>query len=67
MERTAAELIHALNHGLRDHAQRAHKAGVDAKKSVLWNAAADCEINDDLYEDDLIEDGWLLPETFDMD
>ena len=66
VERTAAELIHALNHGLRDHAQRARNTGVDVTRSVLWNAAADCEINDDLYEDDLIEDGWLLPETFDM-
>ena len=68
VERAAAELIHALNHGLRDHAQRARNTGVDARRSALWNAAADCEINDDLYEDDLIEqDGWLLPETLDMD
>ena len=67
MERAAAELIHALNHGLRDHAQRARNTGVDARRSALWNAAADCEINDDLYEDDLIDDGWLLPETLDMD
>ena len=30
--------------------------------------AADCEINDDLHEDDLIDtdDSWLLPDAFDM-
>ena len=68
VERAAAELIHVLNHGLRDHAQRARNAGVDAATAILWNAAADCEINDDLDEDDLIDhnDGWLFPETFDM-
>ena len=69
VERAAAELIHALNHGLRDHAQRARNTAVEATTSLVWNAAADCEINDDLYEDDLIEedDGWLFPETLNMD
>ena len=68
VERVAAELIHALNHLLRDHTQRARNTGVDATTSPLWNAAADCEINDDLHEDGLIEqDGWLLPEMLDMD
>ena len=67
VERAAAELIHALNHALRDHAQRARNTAVDATKSPLWNAAADCEINDDLYEDNLIEeDDWLMPETLGM-
>ena len=72
VERAAAELVHVLNHALRDHAQRARNTGVDASTAALWHAAADCEINDDLYEDDLIDGqdedgGWLLPETFDMD
>ena len=61
-----------LNHALRDHAQRARDTGVDTSTAALWHAAADCEINDDLYEDDLIDGqdvdgGWLLPEMFDMD
>ena len=30
VEQTAAELIHVLNHALRDHAQRARNTGVDA-------------------------------------
>ena len=69
VKRAAAELIHALNHGLRDHAQRARNAGVDANTAGLWNAAADCEVNDDLHEDDLIgyDEGWLFPENLDLD
>ena len=68
VERAAVELIHVLNHALRDHAQRARNASVDAMTAPAWNAAADCEINDDLCEDDLIEDDdWLFPETLGMD
>ena len=71
VERAAVELIHLLNHALRDHAQRARNTGVDAMTAPLWNAAADCEINDDLFEDDLLDDDddyddWLFPETFGM-
>ena len=67
VEQTAAELIHVLNHALRDHAQRARNASVGAMTAPVWNAAADCEINDDLFEDDLIEDDdWLFPETLGM-
>ena len=71
VERAAAELVHVLNHVLRDHAPRARNAGVDAITAPLWNVASDCEINDDLHEDDLIDDTdydqWLFPETFGMD
>ena len=63
----AAELIHVLNHALRDHAQRARNTGVDAVTSPAWNAAADCEINDDLLEDGLLDDSGLLPEDLDLD
>ena len=67
VERAAAELVHVLNHALRDHAQRARNTSVDAMTAPVWNAAADCEINDDLFEDDLIEDDdWLFPETLGM-
>ena len=68
VERAAVELIHVLNHALRDHAQRARNTSVGAMTAPAWNAAADCEINDDLFEDDLIEDDdWLFPETLGMD
>ena len=67
VEDAAAELIHLLNHALRDHAQRARNSSVDAMTVLAWNAAADCEINDDLYEDNLIEeDDWLFPEDLGM-
>ena len=68
VEEAAAQLIHVLNHALRDHAKRARNTAVDSITSPVWNAAADCEINDDLFEDDLIdEDDWLFPETLGMD
>ena len=67
VKEAAAELIHVLNHALRDHAQRARNSRVDAGTVLAWNAAADCEINDDLYEDGLIEeDDWLFPEDLGM-
>ena len=67
VEQTAAELIHVLNHALRDHAQRARNTGVDAITVPVWNAAADCEINDDLLQDGLLDDSWMLPEDLDME
>ena len=64
VEETAAVLIHELNHGLRCHSRRARNLGVELGASQVWNAAADCEINDDLAEDGLeITDG-LLPHRF---
>ena len=66
VEQAAAALIHVLNHALRDHAKRARNTGVDAVTALVWNAAADCEINDDLCEDGLLQDDWMLPETLDM-
>ena len=71
VEQAASELIHVLNHVLRDHARRARSTGVDAVAAAAWNAAADCEINDDLLEDDLLDDdppdgSWLFPEDLDL-
>ena len=67
VEETATVLIHELNHGLRSHSRRAEHLGVDVGAAQVWNAAADCEINDDLLEDDLeLKDG-LLPEQFGLD
>lgn len=45
---TAVELIHALNHLLRSHHQRARHAAGDALLAAVWNMAADCEINHNL-------------------
>ena len=67
VEGAAAELIHVLNHVLRDHAQRARNTGVDTATASVWHAAADCEINDDLYQDGLHQDHWLHPEMLDLD
>lgn len=63
----AAELIHVLNHALRDHAQRARNTGVTTDTAVAWNVAADFEINDDLDEDGLESDDWLYPYDWDLD
>ena len=64
VEQTAAVLIHELNHGLRAHSRRADTVGVDPGQTQVWNAAADCEINDDLVQDDLELPDGLLPETY---
>ena len=64
VEQTAAVLIHELNHGLRAHSRRADTAGVGSGQKQVWNAAADCEINDDLVEDDLDLPDGLLPQRF---
>ena len=67
VKQTAAELIHVLNHALRDHAQRARNTGVDAITVPVWNVAADCEINDDLLLDDLLDDSWMLPVDIELE
>ena len=67
VEQAAAELIHVLNHALRDHAQRARNTGVTADTATAWNVAADFEINDDLSEDGLDSDTWLYPDDWDLD
>ena len=67
VEQAAAELIHVLNHALRDHAQRARNTGVTADTATAWNVAADFEINDDLSEDGLDSDDWLYPDYWDLD
>ncbi|MCY4664934.1 MAG: VWA-like domain-containing protein, partial [Acidimicrobiaceae bacterium] len=67
VEQAAAELIHVLNHALRDHAQRARNTGVTTDTATAWNVAADFEINDDLSEDGLDSDTWLYPDDWDLD
>ena len=67
VEQTAAVLIHELNHGLRAHSRRADTVGAGPGQTQVWNAAADCEINDDLVEDGLELPDGLLPHTYKLE
>src|SRR5262245_52565974 len=51
VEETAAVLIHEVSHLLREHEARKRAAAVT--DDSLWNTAADCEINDDLFNEGL--------------
>jgi predicted metal-dependent peptidase len=63
VEENAAVLIHEVSHLLREHDARKHAAGV--KHERLWNTAADCEINDDLFAEGLpLPDNPPTPERF---
>jgi predicted metal-dependent peptidase len=65
VEAYAAELIHEVNHLIRDHAGRARQLGVvTATAHRRWNLAGDAEINDDLLADGLaLDHTWVLPAT----
>ena len=67
VEETAAVLIHELNHGMRAHSRRAGTLGVQSGETQVWNAAGDCEINDDLVQDGLELPDGLLPGKFDLE
>lgn len=58
---TAAVLVHEAHHVLRDHHERAQRAGVDAATHDVWNLAADAAINDDLVSDGLPLPNPVLP------
>ena len=62
VEKTAAVLIHELNHALRGHAERSRQAAPE--HLGYWQIACDLEINDDLLDDDLDLDDALMPDTF---
>jgi predicted metal-dependent peptidase len=51
VEENASVLIHEVSHLLRDH--EARKQAAAAANPRLWNTAADCEINDDLFAEGL--------------
>jgi predicted metal-dependent peptidase len=51
VEENAAVLIHEVSHLLREHDARKQAAAV--QDEMLWNTAADCEINDDLAAEGL--------------
>jgi predicted metal-dependent peptidase len=58
-------LIHHVGHLLREHAERATAAGVDAATAERWVRAADAEINDDLVVAGLLPPGADgLPSSF---
>ena len=56
IDELAAVLIHELGHVIRSHASRARRMKVATNQRLIWNIAADAEINDDL-----VEGGWVLP------
>ncbi|MGZ4692839.1 MAG: vWA domain-containing protein [Acidimicrobiales bacterium] len=58
IEENAGVLLHEVGHMVRDHAGRAEASMVGDETAVVWNFAADAEINDDL-----IHDGAVLPES----
>ena len=66
VEETATTLIHEVNHALRGHGERGRRTAPDALDS-WWRMACELEINDDLHNDGLSLDGWMLPEMFDLD
>jgi predicted metal-dependent peptidase len=51
VEENASLLIHEVSHLLRDHESR--KKAAAAGNAFVWNTAADCEINDDLFAEGL--------------
>ena len=66
VEKTAAALIHEINHALRSHAER----GLNTASPALveyWKVACELEINDDLQDDGLDIDDTLIPETFGLE
>ena len=64
---TAGLIIHNLNHALRDHAERAQVLSIEAQMGNVWQAACDCEIDDDLAADGLtLPEDLLFPYMFDM-
>lgn len=58
---TAAVLVHEAHHVLRDHHDRARRAGVITASRTAWNVAADAAINDDLVADGLPLPDPVLP------
>lgn len=68
--RTVAELaavwVHEVSHLLRDHHGRGGRLSPEyARNPLRLNLAADCEINDDLVDGDLVlPDGAVLPRRY---
>lgn len=58
---TASVLVHEAHHVIRDHHDRARRAGVTLSTHHDWNLAADAAINDDLLTDGLPLPDPVLP------
>ena len=64
----AADFVHALFHGLRDHDRRGDVAVRLLGLRDVWHVAACCEINDDLAAEGQSMGDWhLFPFMFDLD
>jgi predicted metal-dependent peptidase len=61
IDEVAVAMIHEVMHLLRDHPERA--AISLPEEHIIWNIAADCEINDDL-KDYSLPKGVCFPSTF---
>lgn len=65
LEVLAGAYLHESLHLVRDHPAREVSYGVPLEKHVLWNLAADCEINDDILEAGLVlPEGVFTPQSF---
>jgi len=51
LKQLAAGILHELGHLVRDHRTRGTVLGVSPINFEAWNAAGDCELNDDLEAD----------------
>jgi len=56
--------IHEVWHLLREHPERAKRAGVGRAERSRWGLAVDCEINDDLVREEISLPDPLLPDHF---
>jgi len=67
-ETLASDLIHEVNHWIRDHAGRAKKHEIPPDQHAEWNYACDAEINDDLapLKLDMSAGGWIMPSHYNM-
>ena len=64
LNETAGVLLHEALHLVRDHASRAARGNRD---KILWNIAADLEINDDLVDQNcILPEGVVLPGMFNL-
>ena len=64
IEEVSTILVHEVWHLLRKHHQRAERLGINSYNFDPWNAAADCEINDDVLAQGGTLSNCLLPSLF---
>lgn len=53
-------MVHEINHLLRDHCPRAENIGAvqDPALAMLWNCSADCSVNSNLKEENIVLPTW---------